>query len=217
MSQQGDNSAPVNAPPSKNELPSQTENEQLQSPKDDKDFSVKPVASTNELGSLVFPTSELSEKKVDVEESSNYTGTQETGASFTSSVINMMNTIIGAGTLSLPSTVMDAGIGGAGLLLLVSLCLSLVGAHYLSAAAIYTKEDSYGFIGRRLLNKTVGYIADFFMVLFDFGISVGYCNIVFSQTVDLISNIFHIELSVVQGNLWVTSGWIVSIVVDCSS
>lgn len=127
-----------------------------------------------------------------------------TGASLGSSVINMMNTIVGAGTLSLPVTIMDGGIVGAGLMLILSLVLSLVGAHYLVVASAYTNEDSYGFIGRRLINKSTGYLADFFMILFDFGISVGYCNIVFSQTSDLIFNVFHISRETLSNHNWVS-------------
>lgn len=125
------------------------------------------------------------------------------GSSLLPSIINMMNTIIGAGTISLPSTILDGGIIGAGLLLLVSLILSLYGAHYLSASAIYTNEDSYGFIGKKLINKGCGYAADFFMVLFDFGISIGYCNIVFGQTVDLVSSYTSLSWDVVNNNKWV--------------
>ena len=47
-----------------------------------------------------------------------------TGASLGSSVVNMMNTIVGAGTLSLPCTIMDGGPAGAGLLLIISPTLS---------------------------------------------------------------------------------------------
>ena len=120
-----------------------------------------------------------------------YMSTQNEGASLMSSIVNMMNTIIGAGTISLPNTMMISGIAGGGILLIISLLLSLVGAHYLSASSIYTKEDSYGFIGRKLVNPAVGYVADFFMILFDFGISVGYYNIVQSQTMDLLASFLH--------------------------
>ena len=53
------------------------------------------------------------------------------------------------------------------------------------------------------MNKTVGYIADIFMILFDFGISVGYMNISFGQTVDLISNFSGIALKTVNNHKWV--------------
>lgn len=145
----------------------------------------------------------VEEKKTETTEESEFSDYNPTGSTFMSSVLNMTNTIIGAGTLSLPSTIFDGGIIGAGLLLVVSLVLSLFGAHYLVTAAVYTKEDSYGFIGRKAVNPTVGYLADIFMILFDFGISVGYLNISFGQTVDLISNLFNVPWDTVNANKWV--------------
>lgn len=142
-------------------------------------------------------------KKEENTEESEYSTFSSTGSTFISSILNMTNTIIGAGTLSLPSTILDGGIIGAGLLLLCSLILSLFGAHYLVTASVYTKEDSYGFIGRKAVNKTVGYISDIFMILFDFGISVGYMNISFGQTVDLISNFSGIAWETVNNHKWV--------------
>ena len=155
-----------------------------------------------------MPTVSMEEKKIEdenkgVTEDSEFSDYNPTGSTFMSSILNMTNTIIGAGTLSLPSTVLDGGIIGAGLLLVVSLVLSLFGAHYLVTAAVYTKEDSYGFIGRKAVNPTVGYLADIFMILFDFGISVGYMNISFGQTVDLISNLFNVPWGTVNANKWV--------------
>ena len=41
------------------------------------------------------------------------------------------------------------------------------------------------------------------MILFDFGISVGYMNISFGQTVDLISNFSGIALETVNNHKWV--------------
>ena len=52
-----------------------------------------------------------------------YMTTQETGASLVSSVVNMMNSIVGAGVLSIPNTVKKAGIIGSFLLLSISLYL----------------------------------------------------------------------------------------------
>ena len=132
-----------------------------------------------------------------------YMSTQEEGSKLAASIINMMNTIIGAGTISLPNTIMISGIGGGAIMIVLSLILSLIGAHYLSTAAIYTKEDSYGFIGRKVVNPTVGYVADFFMILFDFGISVGYMNILFSQTMDLAAIAMKTTVSDLSKHNWV--------------
>ena len=52
-----------------------------------------------------------------------YVKVQNDGSSLGSSVVNMMNTIVGAGVLSIPSTVKKSGIVGAFLLLALSLYL----------------------------------------------------------------------------------------------
>lgn len=168
------------------------------------DTVITPEVSTTPVTET--PATEQKEN-VEVKESTTTEVTMQNyteGSSLMPSIINMMNTIIGAGTISLPSTILDGGIIGGGLLLLISLILSLYGAHYLSAASIYTQEDSYGFIGKKLINKGCGYAADFFMILFDFGIAIGYCNIVFGQTVDLISSYTNYTWDVVNNNKWVS-------------
>lgn len=110
----------------------------------------------------------------------------EKGATLSSSVINMMNTIIGAGVLSIPSTISKAGLLGSFLILAISLYLSLEGANMLSMASVYTSADSYGGVGTRLNNKTVGLIGDIAMIVFDFGISIAYFIILFDQAADLV-------------------------------
>lgn len=142
------------------------------------DTTVKPnddVNGDNELDIKVQPldikdTVEISEK----------------GASLTSSVVNMMNTIIGAGVLSIPSTVGKAGLLGSFLILAISLYLSLEGANMLSMASVYTSADSYGGVGTKLQSKTVGLIGDIAMIVFDFGISIAYFIILFDQAADLV-------------------------------
>ena len=54
------------------------------------------------------------------------------------------------------------------------------------------------------MNPVVGYVADFFMILFDFGISVGYCNIVFSQTMDLLGSMLKKTAEDLAGYKWVS-------------
>ncbi|KAK8792260.1 amino acid transporter [Blastocystis sp. subtype 4] len=181
-------------------------------PVDSKPISVpdNAAASMNSVDAkpAVIPDNATEENKVDSKsEETFYMSTQNDGASLTSSIINMMNTIIGAGTISLPNTMMISGIAGGGILLIISLLLSLVGAHYLSASSIYSKEDSYGFIGKKIVNPVIGYVADFFMILFDFGISVGYYNIVLSQTMDLLGSF--LKKTVEELSSW---QWLVSLI-----
>ena len=110
----------------------------------------------------------------------------ETGATLSSSVVNMMNTIIGAGVLSIPSTIAKSGLLGSFLILAISLYLSLEGANMLSMASVYTSADSYGAVGNKLNNKTVGLVGDIAMIIFDFGISIAYFIILFDQAADLV-------------------------------
>ena len=177
-------------------------------PVDSKPISVpdNAAASMNSVDAkpAVIPDNATEENKVDSKsEETFYMSTQNDGASLTSSIINMMNTIIGAGTISLPNTMMISGIAGGGILLIISLLLSLVGAHYLSASSIYSKEDSYGFIGKKIVNPVIGNVADFFMILFDFGISVGYYNIVLSQTMDLLGSFLKKTVEELSSWQWV--------------
>ena len=72
----------------------------------------------------------MTEKKPMELEETPYMSTQEEGSKLAASIINMMNTIIGAGTISLPNTIMISGIGGGAIMIVLSLNLSLIGAHY---------------------------------------------------------------------------------------
>lgn len=123
-----------------------------------------------------------------------YMSTQEKGATLMSSMTNMVNSIIGAGVLSIPSTVRKAGIVGSFILLSLSLYLSLEGAHMLSDTSVYTKEDSYGSIGKKVGVAAAGLIGDISMIVFDLGISVAYLLILFQQTIDLLHSWCHIAV-----------------------
>ena len=114
-----------------------------------------------------------------------YMSTQEDGATLTSSITNMINSIIGAGVLSIPNTVRKAGLLGSFILLFVCLYLSLEGAHMLSDASVYTKQDSYGTVATRLGIHKVGVVGDIAMIVFDLGVSVAYLIIFFQQMIDL--------------------------------
>lgn len=134
-----------------------------------------------------------------------YMSYQPDGASLGSSIINMMNTIVGAGVLSIPSTVKNAGLIGSFLLLALSLYLSIEGARMLSMSAVYTKEESYGLIGKKLSSNVVGVIGDVAMIVFDFGVSVAYFIILFSQVKDLLVAWCGLTVETVTKNeMWIT-------------
>ena len=141
-------------------------------------------------------------EKKENEEEVFYMSTQEEGATLSSSIINMMNTIVGAGVLSIPSTFKNAGLIGSLLLLALSLFLSLYGARFLSLSAVYTKEESYGFIGAKVSSYAVGVAADIFMIVFDFGVSIAYFIILFSQAIDLLEAWGGIARDTLENNEW---------------
>ena len=117
-----------------------------------------------------------------------YMKVQLDGSSLGASIVNMMNTIVGAGVLSIPLTVKKAGLVGSFIVLACSLFLSLEGAKMLSTAAVYTKAESYGMVANKLNQPFMGVLGDWAMIIFDLGVSVAYLIILFSQVMDLIEN-----------------------------
>ena len=107
------------------------------------------------------------------------------GASFSSTIVNLINTVIGAGILSIAYSIRLAGVAGSIILILVVLIPSLITSYYLSCATVYTNESVYGVVGTKLSNKVVGALADFSNVLLYFGIDIAYMNVLFQQVVDI--------------------------------
>jgi len=146
--------------------------------------AVEPVAVEEKKPDEINDASSLEKNGVNLPVSGEevfYMSTQEDGATLTSSITNMMNSIIGAGVLSIPNTVRKAGLLGSFILLFVCLYLSLEGAHMLSDVSVYTKQDSYGTVATRLGIPKVGFIGDVAMIVFDLGVSVAYLIIFFQK------------------------------------
>lgn len=115
------------------------------------------------------------------------------GASFRSTIVNIINTVIGAGILSIAYSIMLAGVAGSVILIILVLIPSLITSYYLSCATVYTNESVYGIVGTKLSNKIVGALADFSNCLLYFGIDIAYMNVLFQQVVDIGSEVFHQE------------------------
>lgn len=115
------------------------------------------------------------------------------GASFRSTIVNLINTVIGAGILSIAYSIRLAGVAGSIILILVVLIPSLITSYYLSCATVYTNESVYGVVGTKLSNKVVGALADFSNVLLYFGIDIAYMNVLFQQVVDIGTEVFKQE------------------------
>ena len=111
---------------------------------------------------------------------------KEDGATFTSTSINAINTIIGAGILSIPLTIHNTGIVGSFFLLLSSLVLSLCGAFYLIVASHYTKKDTFGEIANLLYGKGARIVGNMTIIVYELGVSTAYFVILFEQALDLL-------------------------------
>ena len=115
------------------------------------------------------------------------------GSSFISTVINTINTVIGAAIISIAYSIRISGVWGAIVMVIVVLVPSLITSYYMSCATLYSNEDIYGKIGRRLVNNAVGILADISLVILDFGIDVAYMNIGFNQIEAMGKDVFNAE------------------------
>ena len=116
------------------------------------------------------------------------------GATFNSTVINIINTIVGAGVLSIAYSIMKGGVLGSILLIIAVFIPSIFTAYYLSVATLYTGKGVYGDVGAALSNKTVGILSNLSLVLLDFGIDVAYMSVLFNQVIDIIHELFGVDL-----------------------
>ena len=113
------------------------------------------------------------------------------GSSFISTVINTINTLIGAAIISIAYSIRISGVWGAIVMVIVVLVPSLITSYYMSCATLYSNEDIYGKIGRRLVNNAVGILADISLVILDLGIDVAYMNVLFNQIEAIGKDVFN--------------------------
>lgn len=125
------------------------------------------------------------------------------GATFMSTSVNVVNTIIGAGILSIPLTIHNTGIIGSFILLFLSLVFSLFGAYYLIVASHYTKRDSFGEIADVLYGTTVKVLSNFTIIIYQVGVSCAYFVILFEQVLDLLHSWAKINTDYLQQNRYV--------------
>ena len=146
---------------------------------------------------------------VKVSENTEFGIPQELGASYQSTMVNVVNTIIGAGILSIPSTIHSTGIIGSFLFLFGSLLISLLGGFYLIVAAAYTKRDSFGEIAYALYGPTVKLLANLTVIIYEMGVSVpGDISVIGSEN-DLFAEYNTISLSTIDtgGDLMGRRAW----------
>ena len=146
----------------------------------------------DEINDVTSSSMKTEEKMNDTELPVEYVKVQTEGSTLIASVLNMMNTLVGAGVLSLPLTVKKSGLIGTIVVLGCSLYLSLEGAKMLSTAAVYTKAESYGMVANKLNQHGMGILGDWAMIILVLGVCVAYFIILFSQVLDLAENWFGI-------------------------
>ena len=146
-------------------------------------------------------TSTVVNKETDVREGLQLR--QELGASLQSTLVNVINTIIGAGILSIPSTIHSTGIISSFLFLICSLLLSILGAYYLIVASAYTRQDSFGKIADILYGTVVKSLANVTVLVYELGVSTAYFVILFDQISDLLQTWNIMDTSFLLQNKWV--------------
>lgn len=134
------------------------------------------------------------------------------GASFNSTIINIVNTVIGAGVLSMGFCVRQGGLLGSILLILAVVIPSQFTLYYCSAASLYTGTGVYGLLGTKLFNRAVGVLSDIFVILLSFGVCSAYMGITFQQTSDTLIDYCHVSETFMDSNRWVIPFLIVHIV-----
>ena len=134
------------------------------------------------------------------------------GASFNSTIINIVNTVIGAGVLSMGFCVRQGGLLGSVLLILAVVIPSQFTLYYCSAASLYTGTGVYGLLGKKLFNQAVGVLSDIFVILLSFGVCSAYMGITFQQTSDTLIDYCGVSEAFMDSNRWVVLLFIVYVV-----
>ena len=122
-----------------------------------------------------------------------------------STLINVVNTIIGAGILSIPSSIHGTGLIGSFLLLLISCLFSICGAYYLIVSAAYTRKDSYADIAEALYGSTARNISCITLILYELGASTAYSVILFEQVLGLLHAWGGFSTAVLWKHRWVSN------------
>lgn len=169
-----------------------------QTPVDPAPVSQPPVSEAAPAVAAENPVSEnaATEKPADVASADGVKAWENAssfqGAGFMSTVINTINTVIGAAIISIAYSIKISGVWGAIVLIIAVLIPSLITSYYMSVCTEYTGEIIYGKIGEKLYNKAVGIIANIFLMILDFGIDVAYMNVLFNQISALGRDVFNV-------------------------
>jgi hypothetical protein len=109
-----------------------------------------------------------------------------TGASFASTVSNLVNTCIGGGMLSLPWVLARCGVGGGLLMMVLVPLLAEFTLDFLVASAELTGAHTLTAITEHILGRTAGLLCASTLLLLSFGVLVSYCVVIKQLTPRLV-------------------------------
>ncbi|KAL0205476.1 hypothetical protein P9112_000783 [Eukaryota sp. TZLM1-RC] len=97
------------------------------------------------------------------------------GASLFSSTVNLTNTIVGAGVLTIPHAFLDTG-AALGIMLLLFVCFfSSFGMYFLTVCCEITGAFSYKAIGKKSMGNAMGYVVEFVVGVTTIGSCTMFC------------------------------------------
>jgi len=137
----------------------------------------------------------------------NYEGPKRT-ASFLSSVINLSNTILGAGMLGLPYALSKFGYGFGSLLLVLSALASAFGLHLLVRCSDHCKNTAASYyVCAKQTYPYFAFIIDFVVLIKCFGVATSYLIVIGDLMPDVISHFLGDAVVgdevVLSGRLWI--------------
>ncbi|XP_076841703.1 putative sodium-coupled neutral amino acid transporter 6 isoform X4 [Brachyhypopomus gauderio] len=131
------------------------------------------------------------------------------GASFTSSVFNLMNAIMGSGILGLAYAMANTGIVGFSILLVLVSSLAAYSIHLLLTLCDQTGLTSYEGLGERAFNKTGKVVVACTILIQNIGAMASYMFILKSELPATILSFLRTEAS----GVWYEDGAILSVLV----
>ncbi|XP_041828519.1 probable sodium-coupled neutral amino acid transporter 6 [Melanotaenia boesemani] len=136
--------------------------------------------------------------------------TRATGASFTSSVFNLMNAIMGSGILGLAYAMSNTGIVGFCILLILVSSLAAYSIHFLLRLCDQTGINSYEDLGGKAMKKTGKIMVGIAIVIQNIGAMSSYLFILKSELPAAIHSFLRPEDT---GNAWYEDGRLLLILV----
>ncbi|XP_070698335.1 probable sodium-coupled neutral amino acid transporter 6 [Pempheris klunzingeri] len=136
--------------------------------------------------------------------------TRAKGASFSSSVFNLMNAIMGSGTLGLSYAMANTGIVGFSILLVVVSSLAAFSVHLLLKLCDQTGIKSYEGLGERALQKPGKIVVGMAIVIQNIGAMSSYLFILKSELPAAINSFLSPDNT---GNAWYEDGRLLVIIV----